>query len=201
MKLYYTSGACSLASHIVAAEAGLALDLVKVDLKDHRCEDGTDYTAVNVKGYVPALVLDNGETLTEGVAIMQYLADQAPQSGLAPACGTMARYRLQEWLTFVNSEVHKMFGPLWNPDIPEAIKEGARGRLARRFTWLDQELTARAFLMGETFTAADAYLFTVVNWCNIHNISLAPYPNLSGYMDRVRGRAWVQQALREEGLV
>lgn len=201
MKLYYTPGACSLASHIVAAEAGLPLHLVKVDLKEHRCEDGTDFNTVNVKGYVPALVLDTGETLTEGVAIMQYLADQAPASGLAPACGTMARYRLQEWLTFVSSEVHKMFGPLWNPDIPEAIKDGARGRLARRFTWLNEELAARAYLMGDAFTAADSYLFTVVNWCHVHNVDLGPYLNLSAFMDRVRNRPKVQQALREEGLI
>ncbi|MBC7908459.1 MAG: glutathione transferase GstA [Rhodospirillaceae bacterium] len=201
MKLYYTPGACSLASHIVAVEAGLPLHLSKVDLKEHKCEDGSDFNAVNPKGYIPALVLDNGETLTEGVAIMQYLADQSPASGLAPAVGTMARYRLQEWLTFISSEVHKGFGPLWNPTIPEEVKQGARDRLARRFTWLDQELAARTYLMGDTFTAADSYLFTVVNWCGFHNVDLAPYANLRAYMDRVRGRAKVQQAMKEEGLV
>lgn len=200
MKLYYTPGACSLASHIVATEAGLPLQLVKVDLREHRSEDGSDFTAINPKGYVPALVLNDGEVLTEGVAIMQYLADLAPQSGLAPAAGTMARYRLQEWLTFVSSEIHKMFGPLWNPDIPEEIKEGARGRLARRFTWLDPELAHRSYLMGEAFTAADAYAFTVVNWCGFHQVDLAPYANLRAFMDRVRNRPKVQQALKEEGL-
>jgi glutathione S-transferase len=201
MKLYYASGACSLAPHIVAREAGLKIDLDKLDFATGKTESGETFAEVNPKGYVPALRLDNGEVLTEVATLVQYLADQAPQSGLAPAGGTMERYRLEEWLTFVSTEIHKGFGPLWKPDTPEAMREIVKANLAKRFAYLDQRLASRPFLTGERFTAADAYLFTVVNWTNFHNIDLKPYPNLAGFMQRVAARPAVQQALQTEGLL
>lgn len=201
MKLYYAPGACSLAPHIVAREAGLKLDLDKLDFATRKTEGGEDFAAVNPKGYVPALRLDSGEVLTEVATLVQYLADQAPQAGLAPAAGTIERYRLQEWITFVSTEIHKGFGPLWNPAMPEAAKEIAKANLAKRFAWLDGELANRSYLTGERFTAADAYLFTVVNWVNIHKIDLSPYPNLKAFMDRVAARPAVRQALQAEGLL
>jgi glutathione S-transferase len=201
MKLYYAPGACSLAPHIVAREAGLKLDLDRLDFATRRTEAGEDFSAVNPKGYVPALRLDSGEVLTEVATLVQYLADQAPQSGLAPAAGTIERYRLQEWLTFVSTEIHKGFGPLWKPDTPEAMKDIVRANLAKRFAWLDGELAKRPYLTGERFTAADAYLFTVVNWTNFHAIDLAPYPNLKAFMDRVAARPAVREALQAEGLL
>src|SRR3954449_10201832 len=201
MKLYYTPAACSLAPHIVAREAGLKLEIEKVDLPGKKTETGADFSKINPKGYVPALGLDNGEVLTEVATLVQYLADQAPQSGLAPASGTMERYRLQEWLTFVSTEIHKGFGPLWKPDTPEAMRDIVKANLAKRFAYLDQRLASRPFLTGERFTAADPYLFTVVNWTNFHNIDLKPYPNLAGFMQRVAARPAVQQALQAEGLL
>jgi glutathione S-transferase len=201
MKLYYAPGACSLAPHIVAREANLPIDLVKVDLAARKTEAGEDYAAVNPKGYVPALRLDDGQVLTEAAALVQYLADQAPQSGLAPKWGTMERYRLVEWLTFISSEVHKGFGPLWNPNMPDAAREVAKANLAKRFGYLDKHLASKQFLTGERFTIADAYLFTVVNWVNFHRIDLAPYKHLKAYMDRVAARPKVREAMTAEGLV
>jgi len=201
MKLYYTPAACSLAPHIVAREAGLKLEIEKVDLAGKKTETGADFSKINPKGYVPALGLDNGEVLTEVATLVQYLADQAPQSGLAPANGTMERYRLQEWLTFISTEIHKGFGPLWKPDTPAETKEAAKANLAKRFAYLDQHLANRSFLTAERFSAADAYLFTVVNWTNFHNIDLAPYSNLKAYVQRVAARPAVQQAMQAEGLL
>ena len=201
MKLYYASGACSLAPHIVAREAGLKIDLDKLDFATGKTESGETFAQVNPKGYVPALRLDNGEVLTEVATLVQYLADQKPESGLAPKAGTMERYRLQEWLTFVSTEIHKGFGPLWKPDTPEAMRDIVKANLAKRFAYLDQRLASRPFLTGERFTAADAYLFTVVNWTNFHDIDLKPYPNLAGFMQRVAARPAVQQALQAEGLL
>jgi glutathione S-transferase len=201
MKLYYAPGTCALASHILAREAGLPLDLVKVDLATHKTETGDDYTAINSKGYVPALRLDDGELLTESVVLLQYLGDLAPACGLMPPAGTMARYRQQEWLCFISSELHKLYGPLWNPTIPEAIKDGARGRLANRFTWLDARLADQPYLMGEAFTAADCYAFVVLAWADYHKLDMTPYANLAAYQARIGARPAVQQALREEGLV
>src|SRR5215207_3597495 len=157
MKLYYAPGACSLAPHIVAREAGLTLDLDKLDFATRITQGGEAFADVNPKGYVPALRLDDGSFLTEVATLVQYLADQAPQSGLAPANGTLERYRLQEWLTFISTEIHKGFGPLWNPDTPEAMREIVKANLAKRFAYLDQRLASRPFLTGERFTAADAY--------------------------------------------
>jgi glutathione S-transferase len=201
MKLYYAPAACSLAPHIVAREAGLRLDLDKLDFASGKTAGGETFSQVNPKGYVPALRLDDGEVLTEVATLVQYLADQAPQSGLAPANGTMERYRLQEWLTFVSTEIHKGFGPLWKPDTPEAMKEIVKANLAKRFAYLDQRLQSRPYLTGERFTAADAYLFTVVNWTNFHKIDLKPYPNLQAFMQRVAARPAVQQAMQAEGLL
>jgi len=201
MKLYYAPAACSLAPHIVAREAGLKLELDKVDLATGKTGGGENFAEVNPKGYVPALRLDNGEVLTEGATLVQYLADQAPQSGLIPANGTMARYRVLEWLTFISSEIHKGFGPLWKPDTPAETKAAAKANLAKRFAYLDGELASRPFLTGERFSAADAYLFTVLNWTNFHNIDLTPYRNLKAYVQRIAGRPAVQQAMQAEGLL
>lgn len=200
MKLYYTPGACSLAPHIVAREAGLPITLEKVDLSKHLTETGENFRAINPKGYVPAVTLQDGSLLTEAAAIIQYLADQQPGAGLAPVNGTPERYRLIEWITFISSEIHKGFGPLWNPAIPEAVKSAAKERLAARFAYLDKTLATQPFLMGAKFTVADAYLFTVVNWTNFHNIDLSPYPHLSAFQDRVASRPKVQEALEAEGL-
>ena len=201
MKLYYAPGACSLAPHIVAREAGLRLDLEKVDLGKGRTENGAVFADINPKGYVPALALDGGEVLTEVSALVQYLADQAPHAQLAPAAGTIERYRLLEWLGFISTEIHKGFWPLWNPQTPDAAKTIAKTNLAKRFAYLDGRLARGPYLMGERFTVADAYLFTVANWTNFHGIDLKPYPNLQAFMERVGARPKVREALRAEGLL
>ncbi len=201
MKLYYAPGACSLAAHIVAREAGLSFDLDKVDLGKKQTEGGEDYTKVNPKGYVPALRLDDGQILTEASIIVQYLADQKPQSGLAPKAGTMERYRLMEWLNFVSSEIHKSYGPLWKPDTPEAAKQSAKDLLGQRFDYLADTLGAKPYLMGDAFSVADAYLFTVLNWTHIHNIDLGKWPALKDYMARIGERPMVKEAMKTEGLL
>lgn len=200
MKLYYSPGACSLAPHIVAREAGLPVTLEKVNLADRTTETGAKFATINPKGYVPALALDDGSVLTEAAAILQYLADRQPGAGLAPANGTTERYRLIEWLTFISSEIHKGFGPLWNPTTPDSVKTATKDRLATRFAYLDETLAKQPYLMGETFTVADAYLFTVVNWTNFHAVDIAPFKNLSAFMSRVAARPKVQEALVAEGL-
>jgi len=201
MKLYYAPGACSLSPHIVAREAGIPIELEKVNLADHKTEAGQDYMTVNPKGYVPALRFDDGSILTEGPAIVQYLADQKPASGLAPAAGTLERYRLQEWLTFIGTELHKSLGSLFNPATPEAVKETAKTNSAKRLAYLNGQLANGQYLMGSTFTVADAYAFTIVNWANFLRIDLKAYPHLTAYMGRVGGRPKVQEALKAEGLV
>jgi glutathione S-transferase len=201
MKLYYYPGACSLAPHIVAREAGLPLTLVKVDLANRTTETGANYLAVNPKGYVPALGLQDESVLTEASAIIQYLADSQPKADLAPAHGSMERYRLLEWLGFISTEIHKGFGPLWNPATPDAVKAATKERLASRFAYLDETLAKQPFVMGDTFTIADAYLFTVVNWTNFHGIDISSFPNLQAFQARVASRPAVQQALEAEGLV
>lgn len=200
MKLYYTPGACSLAPHIVAREAGLPITLEKVDLAKHTTEAGQDFRAINPKGYVPAVTLNDGSLLTEAAAIIQYLADQQPAANLAPANGTTERYRLIEWITFISSEIHKGFGPLWNPTTPDSVKSTTKDRLATRFAYLDERLSKQPFLMGETFTIADAYLFTVVNWTNFHGIDISSFKNLAAFQARVAERPKVQEALVAEGL-
>jgi glutathione S-transferase len=201
MKLYFAPGACSLSPHIVLREAGLHFELEQVDNKTKKTKAGADFWAVNPKGYVPALALDNGETLTEGPAIVQYLADQKPESGLAPKPGSLERYRLAEWLNFITSELHKGFTPLFKPNTPDDYKLIARENLANRLGYLDKQLAGKQYLMGDKFTVADAYAFTVVNWTNFQKIDLAPWPNLKAYMDRVRARPKVQEALKAEGLL
>jgi glutathione S-transferase len=201
MKLYYYPGACSLAPHIVAREAGIPLTLEKVDLANRTTETGASYLAINPKGYVPALGLQDNSVLTEASAIIQYLADSQTAADLAPAAGTIERYRLLEWLGFISTEIHKGFGPLWNPATPDAVKTATKERLATRFAYLDEKLGLQPFLMGPKFTIADAYLFTVVNWTNFHGIDLSPFPNLQAFQARVAARPAVQQALEAEGLL
>jgi glutathione S-transferase len=201
MKLYYAPGACSLAVHIVAREAGLKLDLEKVDLGSGKTEKGTVFASINPKGYVPALALDNGELLTEASAIVQYLAERAPQTQLVPAAGTSERYRLLEWLGFIATEIHKGFGPLWNPKMPDEAKSIARANLGKRFAYLDERLARGPYLLGERFTVADAYLFTVASWANLHAVDLTPYRNLVAFLDRVRARPKVREAMTAEGLL
>jgi glutathione S-transferase len=201
MKLYYAPAACSLSPHIVAREAGIPIELEKVNLADHKTETGQDYLTVNPKGYVPALRFDDGSILTEGPAIVQYLADQKPASALAPAAGTLGRYRLQEWLTFIGTELHKSLGSLFNPAVSDEVKETVKTNIAKRLAYLNDQLANGQYLMGSTFTVADAYAFTVVNWTNFLGIDLKGYPHLAAYMGRVGGRPKVQEALKAEGLV
>ena len=201
MKLYYSPGACSLSPHIVLRESGLPFELVLASTKTHKLADGSDYYAINAKGYVPLLELDNGERLSEGPAIVQYIADQVPQKNLAPANGTMPRYRLQEWLNFVTSELHKGFSPLFNPATPEDFKPAAKERLAGRLKWVDAQLEGKAYLTGDQFTVADAYLFTVTNWTKYVGIDIAGLANLGAFMGRVAARPAVQAALKAEGLL
>jgi len=201
MKLYYSAGACSLSPHIVLRESGLPFELLLASTKTHKLADGTDYYTINPKGYVPLLELDNGERLSEGPAIVQYIADQVPGKNLAPTNGTMARYRLQEWLNFITSELHKGFSPLFNPATPEDFKPAAKGRLTDRFKWLDGQLEGKSYLMGEQFTVADAYLFTVANWSGFVGIDLSGLPNLAAYRARVAARPAVQEAMKAEGLL
>ncbi|TAM33084.1 MAG: glutathione transferase GstA [Rhodanobacter sp.] len=201
MKLYYSPGACSLSPHIVALEAGIPLTLEKVDGKAKRTEGGADFWQINPKGYVPALALDNGEVLTEGPAIVQYLADQKPASGLAPANGTPARYRLQEMLGYINSEIHKSYSPLFKPDTPEAARAERKEYLKRRYQLIEDVLAKQPFLLGDAFTAADAYLFTVTNWAKPVELDLSGFPALLAFQQRVAARPAVQAALEAEGLV
>jgi glutathione S-transferase len=201
MKLYYSSGACSLSPHIVAREAGIAVELVKVDTKTKRTESGADFLAINPKGYVPTLELDNGEVLTEGPAIVQYLADLKPASGLAPANGTLARYRLQEMLGYINSELHKSYSPLFKPDTPEATRQERKEYLHKRYAFLDGVLAKQPWLLlGDQFTAADAYLFTVTNWARHVELDLSGFPAVLAFQQRVAERPAVQAAMDFEGL-
>ena len=200
MQLYYTPGACSLSPHIIAREAGIPVTLEKVDLKTHKTAEGEDYYAVNPKGYVPALKLDDGSTLTEGPAIVQYLADQKPQSGLAPPNGTFARYKLQEWLTFINGEIHKSFGVLFgNPS--DAERRQAIEKISKRFAYVEKELGGKPFLTGDSFTVADAYFFVMLTWAHKFRLDLSQYPKLETYFARVKARPKVIEAMKEEGLV
>ena len=200
MKLYYSPGACSLAPHVVLNELGLSYTGVKVDLKAGKTADGADYRKTNPKGYVPALELDDGQVLTEAAVILQYLADRKPEAGLAPAAGTMDRWRLQEWLNFIATEIHKGFGPLWKPDSTEDEKERTRERLAKRLDWLAGELAQREYLTGR-FTFADAYLFTVLNWGQWTGVDLARWPALKDFVTRIAARPNVKQTLEKEGLL
>lgn len=200
MKLYYVPGACSLSPHIVLNEAGLAFDRVKVDGKT-KAMPGGDYRSVNPLGFVPALELDDGTILTEGPAIVQWIADQVPDKKLAAANGSFERTQLQSWLNFISSELHKGFSPLFNPAMPEEAKQLFRERLATRFQHLDKHLADKDYLAGKAFSIADAYLFTVSNWAAHTNVDLSPYANLLAYRQRVAARPAVQAALKAEGLI
>ena len=201
MKLYYSPGACSLSPHIVAREAGIDVELVKADTKTKKMADGGDYWKVNPKGYVPALELDNGQLLTEGPAIVQYLADQKPASGLVPAAGSFERYRVQEWLNYITSEIHKNFSPLFNPAASAEWKEAAKANLAKRLGFVADHLDGTQYLMGDNFTVADADLFTVSNWGQFVGVDIGQWPGLKAHHARVAARPKVQEALKAEGLL
>jgi glutathione S-transferase len=200
MKLYFSPGACSLSPHIVLKESGLAFEAIAAPTKTHKLLDGTDYYTINPLGYVPYLVLDDGRTLHEGPAIVQYIADQVPGKQLAPANGSWARYKLQEWLNTIGTELHKGFSPLFTPGMPEQAKELATTRLVSRLTWVDGELAGKSYLMGDTFTVADAYLFVVAGWSKYVGVDISGLTNLNAFMARVAARPAVQEALRDEGL-
>ena len=200
MKLYYSPAACSLAPHIALEELGLAYDLVRVDLRTHKLANGIDYYTINPKGYVPVLELDTGERLTEAAVILQYLADRKP-GVLAPAYGTMERYRLNEWLHFISTEIHKQFGPLWHAETPDATKATQRATLGKRFDFVAKALAKQPYLTGSAFTIADAYLFTVTNWSGTLNVDLTPWPALREYQARVAARPKVHAAMKAEHLV
>lgn len=199
MKLYYLPGACSLASAISLYEAGLKVELVRVDRHSRKTADGLDFNEVNPKGYVPALKLDNGEVLTENLAVLQYIGDRNPAAKLVPPAGTLERYRLVEWLAFINSEVHKSFSPLFRKDAPEDLKQYLRNNLAARLDYLQKQLASRSFLMGEQFTVADAYLFTVLGWGAHVGVDIGP--QLKRYVERIGARPHVIEAMKAEGLI
>jgi len=201
MKLYYSPGACSLSPHIVLRESGLAFEPILASTKTHKLQDGTDYYAINPKGYVPLLELDSGERLSEGPAIVQYIADQVPARKLAPAAGTMERYRLQEWLNFITSELHKGIGGIFNPAMPEEAKQLMRDKASGRLKWVDSQLEGKNYLMGESFSVADAYLFTVTNWTQHTGIDISALKNLNAFMARMAARPAVQEAMKAEGLL
>jgi glutathione S-transferase len=201
MKLYYSPGACSLSPHIALLEAGLPYDLVKVDLKAKKLENGDDYLAVNPKGQVPALGLDNGELVTEGPVIVQYIADKAAAKNLAPANGSDARRQLQEYLGFINGELHKNFSPLFQPVFDDEVKGFFKTRLMGKFKYLDGQLAGKDYLLGKDFSVADGYLFVMLKWADRMSIDLSEFKNLMAYKDRVAARPQVQAALEKEGLM
>ncbi len=201
MKLYYFAGACSLASNISLREAGLQFELVKVDRRTRKTADGLDYHDVNPKGYVPALRLDDGEVLTENIAVLQYIADRSASAKLAPPPGSMERYRLVEWLAFISTEIHKSFSPLFRDDAHAEVKHYVRRNLAGRLDYLNRAMGSRSFLMGEQFTVADAYLFTVLGWGRHVDVDLVQWAQLQRYVERVGARPHVVEALKSEGLL
>jgi glutathione S-transferase len=201
MKLYYAPGACSLAPHIVAREAGIDIELEKVDIATKKTESGKDFLTINPNGYVPALEYENGQVLTEGPVIQQFLADKKPASGLAPACGTMERYRLQEALTFINSEIHKTYGALFSPNVTPEVREERLGTLRKRFGVVDKKLAGKQFLLGDKFTTADAYLFVMGSWASHVGLDLSSFANVTAFQKRVASRPAVQAALKAEGLM
>jgi len=201
MKLYYYPGACSMAVHIALREAGIAFALDKVDLAKHQAANGDDYYKINPKGYVPALRLDDSQVLTEDAVLLQYVADQKPQSGLAPKAGTMERYRLMEWLNFISSELHKTLGALFNPKITPEWKQDRIALFGRRCDFLVQQLGDKPYLMGDMFTIADAYLFTIFGWTNLFKLDMGKWPSLQSYAGRVAARPAVKEAMKAEGLI
>jgi glutathione S-transferase len=201
MKLYFSPGACSLSPHIVAIEAGIPLELVKVDLSSKTVARDGDFWDINPKGYVPALLLDDGQVLTEGPAIVQYLADLAPAAGLAPPAGSFGRVRLQEALNYLTAEIHKSYSPLFNPAVLPAVREERLSYLARRYALIDRQLAGRQYLVGDRFSVADAYLFTLTRWARAVKLDLSGLPNVEAFQKRIGSRKAVLQALRAEGLV
>jgi glutathione S-transferase len=201
MKLYYSSGACSLSPHIALEESGLKYEAILAPTKTKQLPDGSDFRKVNPLGYVPFLVLDDGTGLAEGAAIVQYIADQAPAKKLAPPNGTLARYQLQSWLNFIATELHKGFGPLFNPAVNDDAKAVFKTRLIERLTWIDSQLADKSYLMGDDFTVADCYLFTVSNWATPMKIDLSALTHLTAYRARVAARPAVQAVLKAEGLI
>ncbi|MBK6648328.1 MAG: glutathione transferase GstA [Betaproteobacteria bacterium] len=201
MKLYYSPGACSLSPHIVLQETGLAFEAIKAPTKTHQLDDGTDYYTINPLGYVPYLVLDDGRTLHEGPAIVQYLADQVPAKNLAPANGSWERYKLQEWLNVIGTELHKGFSPLFNPAMPEEAKVLAKERLMTRLKWVDTQLAGKQYLMGDNFCVADAYLFVVSNWIKPTGMDISDLANLGAFRARVAARPAVVAAMKAECLI
>jgi glutathione S-transferase len=201
MKLYFAPGACSLAPHIALREAGLGFDLEQVDLRAKQTKSGGDYRAINPKGSVPALALDDGQVLTEAAVILQWIADHKPTMKLAPAPGTMARYRVEEWLNWIATELHKGISPFFNPKASDEWKQILRDRLAMQFDFLSKRLGAKPYLMDEGYTVADSYLFTILRWTKLHHIELGTWPNIVAYMERVGARDGSQAAMKTEGLV
>lgn len=201
MKLYYSPGACSLSPHIVACEAELPVELIKVDLESKLTETGEDFRQLNPNGYVPLLILDDGNSLTEGPAIVQYLADQTPDKKIIPPAGTFERSKLQQWLNFISTEIHKSFSPLFNSAAPDGAKELAASILMRRLETVAEQLSSQPFLLGENFTVADAYLFVTLSWGKHVDIDISRWPALARYADRISERPAVQKAMREEGLI
>jgi glutathione S-transferase len=201
MKLYYSAGACSLSPHIALEEAGLPYEAIAAPTKTHTLADGTDYYTINPLGYVPFLTLDDGRSLHEGPAIVQYIADQAPEKNLAPPNGTYERYKLQEWLTLIGTELHKGFSPLFTPGTPEEFKASSKTRLLSRLTWVDGELAGKDYLMGEQFTVADGYLFVVTNWAPMVGLDISGLANLAAFRARVGARPAVIAAMKAEGLI
>ena len=201
MKLYFSPGSCSLSPHIVLREAGLKFDLEQVNNQEKKTKSGIDYWSVNGKGQVPVLELDNGERLTEGAVIVQYLADQKPETGLAPKGGSMERLRLQEWLSFIGAELHKALGTFFNPKATTEWKAAVTERLGVRFDYLAKELSGKQYLMGDKFTVADAYLYTILNWAPMVKFDLSRWPAITDYYKRVGARPKVQEAMKAEGLL
>jgi glutathione S-transferase len=201
MKLYYSPGACSLSVHIMLHEAGMTFTPIKAPTKTHKLDDGTDYYSINPLGYVPLLELDDGTRLMEAPALLQYIADQVPEKNLAPPNGTVARAQVQGWLNFVSSELHKNFAPLFSPDTPAEYKPTVSARLLGRFKWVDQQLAGKQYLMGDTFSVADAYLFNVSNWAPLVKVDLSGFANLAAFRAHMAQRPAVQAAMRAEGLI
>ena len=201
MKLYYAPGACSLASHIALQESGLPFEIDKLNVPAKTTSTGENYMQINPKGYVPAIRLNDGSVLTEGAVILQYIADQKPDSGLAPKAGTMERYRLQEWLNFIGTEIHKSYGPLFNKTTTDDARNSARILLSKRLAYVESQLANKPYLMGGSFTAADAYLFVTLSWSDHAGFDLGPFPRIKEYIAKIRIRPAVQAAMRAEGLI
>jgi len=201
MKLYYSPGACSMTPHIILREAHYEFELVRVDIPSKKTADGRDYWQINRMGYVPTLETDDGHFLTEAGVIAQYLADQKPDSGLAPMLGTMERYRLMAWLNFIATEVHKQIGALFNPKLTGECREIQLGVITRRLNALEKMREGKPYVMGDHFTIADAYLFNIINWSKLHKIDLGPWPNIKAHYERIAARPRVQETMKAEGLI